>query len=110
MIFLPLLSSHTVLCHIARGYWFRDVSAPDAAETPPPVRSEPAAKADIAAEAELYAAIHPRRAARIRALGTLPDRPDFGPPPPELVEAIVKGTGPQLRALDAPPTEPPRHA
>jgi hypothetical protein len=76
------------------GYWFRDVSVPAPDEAP-------AQPDDIAAEAELYAVIHPRRAARIRALGGLPDKLDFGPPEPELVAAIVAGTGPNLRALDA---------
>ena len=48
----------------------------------------------------MYAVIHPRRAARIRALGGLPEPCDFGPPEPELVRAIVTGTSPTLRALD----------
>jgi hypothetical protein len=36
----------------------------------------------------------------IRATGGLPDKLDFGPPSPELVQAIVTGTSPALRALD----------
>jgi hypothetical protein len=80
------------------GYWFRDVSVPARDEAPPqPAPIEP----DIAAEAELYAVIYPRRAALIRGLGGLPAKLDFGPPEPELVAAIVAGTGPNLRALDA---------
>ena len=83
------------------GYWFRDVSVPAPEdEAPPPTPSEPDPAADIAAEAEMYAIIYPQRATRIRALGGLPGKLDFGPPSPELVEAIVKGTGPNLRALD----------
>ena len=37
----------------------------------------------------------------IRSLGRMPDAPTFGPPPPELVAAIVSGATPHLRALDA---------
>jgi hypothetical protein len=58
--------------------------------------------ADLAAEAELYAVIHPRRTALIRSLGGLPPRCDFGPPSPELLHAIVTGTTPHLCALDDP--------
>jgi hypothetical protein len=54
-------------------------------------------------EAEQYAAIYPDRAALIRATGGLPPKPSFGPPEPDIVEAIVNGTGPILRALDRPP-------
>ena len=64
----------------------------------PPAPEEPVA--DRLAEADRYAVIHPRRAARIRALGGLPEPCDFGPPEPELVHAIVTGTSPTLRALD----------
>jgi hypothetical protein len=39
-------------------------------------------------------------AARIRAHGGLPVRLDFGPPEPEMVDALVNGTSPILRALD----------
>jgi hypothetical protein len=52
-------------------------------------------------EAEQYAMIYPGRAALIRSLGGLPAKCDFGPPEPELVRAIVTGTSPTLRALDA---------
>jgi hypothetical protein len=34
------------------------------------------------------------------SLGGLPDQCDFGAPAPELVQAIVTGVGPSLRALD----------
>jgi len=76
------------------GYWFRDVSVPEAEAAPEPV-------ADVAVEAEQYARIYPARARRIRALGGLPERLDFGPPSAELVRAIVMGSSPALRALDA---------
>ena len=76
------------------------------AEAPPPPASEPVADEappprDLAAEAELLAMLHPRRASLIRSGGGLPDNPDFGPPDPDLVHAIVTGTTPALRALDA---------
>ena len=69
---------------------------------PDPVReAEPKAapQAEIAAEADFYAAAYPQRAARIRVLGGLPAKLDFGPPSPELVHAIVTGTSPALQAL-----------
>jgi hypothetical protein len=72
------------------------------APAPTPVReAEPAPEpqADIAAEADYYAVVYPQRAARIRALGGLPAKLDFGPPSPELVHAIVTGTSPVLQAL-----------
>jgi hypothetical protein len=70
-------------------------------EPPPAAPPEPEAPVvDLFAEADRYAVIHPRRAARIRTLGGLPEPCDFGPPEPELVHAIVTGTSPTLRALD----------
>ena len=71
----------------------------------PPPAAEPAAdaepKRDLAAEAEMYAIMYPRRARLIRAHGGLPGNIDFGPPDPELVPFIVHGTTPELLALDA---------
>jgi len=83
------------------GYYFRDVSVPAPDEAPPPAPADPPPAADIAAEADQYAAIYPDRAARIRANRGLPQKLDFGPPSPELVHAIVTGSSPILRALDA---------
>jgi hypothetical protein len=74
---------------------------PDAPELPARELAEEAAPRDLAADAERYAILHPRRARLIRSLGGLPDHPDFGPPDPELVHAIATGTTPELRALDA---------
>lgn len=73
------------------------------AEPPPPPPQQPAEApaADPIAEAEQYAIIYPQRAARIRVLGGLPQPLDFGPPPPELVQAIITGDTPALRALDS---------
>jgi hypothetical protein len=85
------------------GWWFRDASVPEpspaepaAAQPPEPPRP---AFSDLS-EAEQYALIYPDRAALIRANGGLPPRCDFGPPEPELVEALVHGSTPLLRALD----------
>jgi hypothetical protein len=76
--------------------------APEAVETEQPVASAAAEAppSDIAAEADRYALVHPRRAALIRRLRRLPNRLDWGPTRPELVQAIVTGTSPVLRALD----------
>jgi hypothetical protein len=51
-------------------------------------------------EAERYAVLYPDRAARIRANRGLPARLDFSPPELHIVEAIVTGISPILRALD----------
>jgi hypothetical protein len=69
---------------------------------PPPPDPQPAEEPvpDLVAEADRYAVIYPQRAALIRALGGLPQPCDFGPPPPELVDTIVTGTSPTLRALE----------
>ena len=57
---------------------------------------------DTIAEAERYAAIHPKRAALIRRRRGLPPSLYFTAPPPAIVQAIVAGTTPSLRALDKP--------
>jgi hypothetical protein len=79
----------------------REPPAPMAAPQPPPSAPEPEPEDEFRTltEAEQYAVIYPRRAAVIRSLGGLPGKPDFDPPPPELVHAIVTGTSPVLRAL-----------
>ncbi len=76
---------------------------PPMAEPPPPPPQQPTEEpaADPIAEAEQYAIIYPQRAARIRILGGLPQPLDFGPPSPELVQAIITGDTPTLRALDS---------
>jgi RecB family endonuclease NucS len=66
---------------------------------PEPASAEPAADTELT-EAEKYAVIYPDRAARIRADRGLPPRLDFGPPEPEIVEALVNGTSRILRELD----------
>ena len=97
------------------GYWFKEVSVPaparDPAPAPEPRQAEPEAEPvhDIAAEADMYAIMYPGRVARIRAAGGLPANLDFGPPEPELVEAILHGTAPRLRALSVPQHATPSH-
>jgi hypothetical protein len=95
------------------GYWFRDASVPVPPPEPepaePPRSAEPATSASAAVdfsaltEAEQYALIYPDRAARIRAEGGLPAQLDYGPPEPDIVEALVHGTSPVLRALELHP-------
>ena len=75
------------------GYWFRDCSVP--AEPSP---EEP--KMTELSEPELYASMYPERAADIRRARGVPPNAKYGPPEPELVEAIIKSTSPILLALD----------
>lgn len=89
-------------------YTHRDISVPEP-EPAPPASPEPPEPSDqpqppafeAMSEAEQYAVLYPDRAARIRAARGLPQPLTFGPPEPELVAAIVHGTSPVLRALDA---------
>jgi hypothetical protein len=55
---------------------------------------------DLAAEADYFAIVHPRRARAIRQCGGLPPDCTFGPPDDDLLHAIVTGTSPVLLALD----------
>jgi hypothetical protein len=90
------------------GYWFHEAtvpepappSAPSVAAEPAPPPNHVATEFESLSEAEQYAVLYADRAARIRAAGGLPPRLDFAPPEPEIVEALVNGTSPILRALD----------
>ncbi len=88
------------------GYWFKEVSVPapehDPGPPPPPAAAEAEPARDIEAEADMYAIMYPDRAARILAAGGLPAKLDFGPPDPELVEALVHASSPRLRGLAVP--------
>jgi len=81
------------------GHWCGEVEVPpapaaaDAAATPP---------FEAMTEAEQYVVIHPKRGRRIRAARGLPPDLDFGPPDQAIVDAIVHGTSPVMRALDHP--------
>jgi hypothetical protein len=57
---------------------------------------------DLAAEADYFAIVYPRRAQAIRQCGGLPPDCTFGPPDDDLLHAIVTGTSPVLLALDSP--------
>jgi hypothetical protein len=80
------------------GYWFKEIPVPAPSPSHEPATApQPAAdaecdpiQADTDAEAELYAAIYPDRAARIRAAGGLPAKLDFGPPEPEIVASLLR--------------------
>jgi hypothetical protein len=82
------------------GYWFKSISVPAAPppppdEPPPPDDAEPVhTQAQIDRDAKLYAVMYPDRAARIRQAGGLPPRLDFGPPPPEIVAALLQQRSP----------------
>ena len=78
------------------GYCWRDVSVP--ADPPAPEPAQP--KLTELSEEELYATMHPERAAEIRLHGGVPPSAKYGPPEPELVDAIVRSTSPIMLALD----------
>ena len=91
--------------HCAIGLMALGRDPPAAMEEPPqpppaPLLPPEEPVPDPIAEAEQYAIIYPQHAARIRALGGLPQPLDFGPPAPYLVQAIIAGNSPALRALD----------
>src|SRR5271165_164780 len=74
------------------GYWFHEISVPAPAPAP--------AELD---EVELFEAMHPDRAARIRAAGGLPPDLDFGPPEPHIVTGLLR-TGAMSHAMGLNPT------
>jgi len=96
------------------GYWFKEAAAPAPARAPVPApspepdprpRSAPAGAAEpvrtpavIDADAKLYEALYPQRVTRICAAGGLPPDLDFGPPEPEIVEALLRRAGVSPRA------------
>lgn len=81
-----------------------DVPAPP---VPAPAELPPS---DIVAEADEFALNHRKRAVLIRRLRRLPERIDCGPMRPELLHAIITGTSPILRSLDAHVGNKLRHA
>jgi hypothetical protein len=66
--------------------------------TPAPTTEEP--PFEERPEAEQYVIIHPERAKLIRVHRGLPPKCTFGPPTPDIIAAIVTGTGPLFQALD----------
>jgi len=67
------------------------LAAPAEADDPP---------RDLPTEADRNALTYPRRAREIRRHGRLPPDCSFGPPDDEVVQAIIAGSSPALRALD----------
>jgi hypothetical protein len=82
------------------GYWFKEASVPgpdgDPGSAPPPTpdaEAEPErTPAVVEADARLYAVMYPDRVIRIRAAGGLPPDLDFGPPEPEIVDALLRSS------------------
>ena len=71
-------------------------------DAPEPAAAQAEPEPDLTEEADRYAIDHPGRVALMRSLGGLPAKCHFIPPRQALVEAIVTGTSPTLRALDKP--------
>jgi hypothetical protein len=65
--------------------------SPQTAAEPDPQRTP----ADIETDAKLYAAMYPDGIRRITAAGGLPPDLDFGPPEPEIVDALLCRNGAQ---------------
>ncbi|HET7883857.1 MAG TPA: hypothetical protein VFL55_23420, partial [Acetobacteraceae bacterium] len=94
--------------HCAAGLMMQElpgaapVELPEPPAAPPPPEPEPAEPPapDPVAEAELYAAMYPDRAALIRRHGGVPKDARFGPPEPYVERALVHGRSPALLALD----------
>ena len=74
-------------------------SAPAEPEPPPPPLDlgNKFARYDIA---EQYAALYPRRSAEIRHHGGVPPTATWGPPEPEIVEALLNSTSPVVLQAD----------
>ncbi len=66
-------------------------------ETAEPEAAEPAQHSD----AEIYAILHPRRAALIRRYGGVPPDATFGPPDEDLVRALLASRSPVVTAVDS---------
>ena len=76
------------------GYWFREASDPRLTRSGRAARpGGPHRGREICRHLPRSCRAHPGR-------GGLPARLDFGPPEPEIVEALVNGTSPILRELD----------
>ena len=67
---------------------------------PKPPRSEPA-EPPQRSDAEIYAILHPRRAALIRRHGGVPPDATFGPPDEDLVRALLESRSPVVLAVDS---------
>jgi hypothetical protein len=77
-----------------------DTAAREPADTDEPPR-------DLADEVDYYANVYPSRLRLIRKHGGLPPNCDFGPPDPELVQALLASSSPAVfAALDEPGAQP----
>jgi hypothetical protein len=90
-------------------------AAPEPAEAPPPLEPEQPPAPEIAmpkaamrtaeppqrSDAEIYAILHPRRAALIRRHGGVPPDATFGPPDDDLVRALLESRSPVVLAVDS---------
>jgi len=93
------------------GYWFRETIVPEpkpvpapAAEVPEPAPPPAAAPANKPFEAmtpgEQFAVLYANRAFEIRTAGGMPAWAKYPPPDPEVLEEVVNGDSPILRALE----------
>jgi hypothetical protein len=78
------------------GYSFHEISVPTPA--PQPAEAAPAPAPAELDEVELYEAMYPDRAARIRAAGGLPPDLDWGPPEPHIVAGLLRTGAPSHAA------------
>src|SRR5215472_4007504 len=95
------------------GYWFRETTVPEPQPVPAPVAEAPEPPPPATAPAnrpfeamtpgEQFAVLYPDRALQIRATGGMPVAAKYPPPDPEVLEEVVKGNSPILRALDQHP-------
>ncbi len=103
--------------HIAASSMTTRLTPPTAAPEPPPpepdgpepegpaagrpeVRAAEVASSDRA-DAALYAALYPQRAALIRRHGGVPPDATFGPPDAAIMRALLESRSPLVRALDS---------
>ena len=93
------------------GYWFRETIPPEpepapvpaaaAPEPEPPAATAPANKPfEAMTPGEQFAVLYADRAFEIRVAGGMPAAAKYPPPDPEVLEEVVNGDSPILRALD----------
>ena len=95
------------------GYWFRETTVPEPQPVPAPVAEAPEPPPPATAPAnrpfeamtpgEQFAVLYAARACEIRAAGGVPAAAKYPPPDPEVLEEVVNGNSPILRALDQHP-------
>ena len=85
--------------HAAEGLLLAADGHPTAAPPPPPATGDDDKFARYDA-AEQYGVMYPGRAAEIRAYGGVPPTATYGPPEPEIVQALLASTSPILQQID----------